>query len=232
MSLTVIRPFSRPSASTTGSFSILCRCRISLASSRPVPTGAVTRLRAVISAETGWRRFDSKRRSRFVRMPTRMPSSSVIGTPGDVVALHQLDRVGDEIVRPERDGLDDHPRLGALDLVDLGDLRRRSRGCGAGCRAHPRARSRSRASPPSPCPSPRTRSGSRRAIVRVSRVAVRTSFGSTDDSEGTSSTSSKVSPSLPNFDSHSNLISLPRSKFTSVRLLSTGDRSYQRPLTF
>ena len=41
---------------------------------------------------------------------------------GDVVALHQLDRVGDEVVRPQRDRLDDHPRLGALDLVDLGDL--------------------------------------------------------------------------------------------------------------
>ncbi len=38
------------------------------------------------------------------------------------------------------------------------------------------------------------------AIVRVSREAVRTSFGSTDDSAGRSSTSSKVSPSLPNFE--------------------------------
>ena len=53
MSLTVIRPLRRPSASTTGSFSILWRCRISFASSRVVPTGAVTRLREVISAETG-----------------------------------------------------------------------------------------------------------------------------------------------------------------------------------
>ena len=81
MSLTVIRPLSRPSASTTGSFSILCRCRIAFASSRVVPTGAVTRSRVVISAETGWRVFDSKRRSRLVRIPTSTPSSSVIGTP-------------------------------------------------------------------------------------------------------------------------------------------------------
>ena len=53
MSLTVIRPLSRPSASTTGSFSILCLCRIWFASSSVVPTGAVTRFVAVISAETG-----------------------------------------------------------------------------------------------------------------------------------------------------------------------------------
>ena len=40
------------------------------------------------------------------------------------------------------------------------------------------------------------------AIVRVRRVAVRTSFGSTDDSAGTSRTSSKVRPSRPNFSSN------------------------------
>jgi hypothetical protein len=41
---------------------------------------------------------------------------------GDPVALHQGQRVGDGVVGPERDRLDDHPRLGALDLVDLDDL--------------------------------------------------------------------------------------------------------------
>ena len=41
--------------------------------------------------------------------------------------------------------------------------------------------------------------GISRTIVRVRRVAVETSFGSTDDSAGTSRTSSKVSPSLANF---------------------------------
>src|SRR4051812_30828715 len=40
------------------------------------------------------------------------------------------------------------------------------------------------------------------AIVRVRRVAVRTSFGSTDASAGTRRTSSKVSPSRPNFSSY------------------------------
>ncbi len=81
MSLTVIRPLSLPSASTTGSFSILLRWRISSASARVVPAGAVTRLRLVIRAETGWARSSSKRRSRFVRMPTRISFSSTIGTP-------------------------------------------------------------------------------------------------------------------------------------------------------
>ena len=70
-----------PVASTTGSFSILLRWRIASASSSVVPTGAVTRFRLVISAETGCEVSVSKRRSRFVRMPTSTPSSSVIGTP-------------------------------------------------------------------------------------------------------------------------------------------------------
>ena len=81
MSLTVIRPRRRPSASTTGSFSILLRWRISSASASVVPTGAVTRLREVMSAETGWSTSFSKRRSRLVRIPTSTPSPSVIGTP-------------------------------------------------------------------------------------------------------------------------------------------------------
>ena len=40
----------------------------------------------------------------------------------DAVALHQLERVADERVGRERDRLDDHAGLGALDLVDLRDL--------------------------------------------------------------------------------------------------------------
>ena len=40
----------------------------------------------------------------------------------NAVALHQRERVGHESVRRKRDGFDDHPRLGALDLVDLRDL--------------------------------------------------------------------------------------------------------------
>ena len=57
-----------------------------------------------------------------MRMPTSTPAVVGDRDAGDVVARHQLERVRDEGVGPERDRLDDHPRLGALDLVDLGDL--------------------------------------------------------------------------------------------------------------
>ena len=41
---------------------------------------------------------------------------------GDPVALHELEGVGDEVARTKGHGLDDHPRLRALHLVDLRDL--------------------------------------------------------------------------------------------------------------
>ena len=122
MSLTVIRPMSRPSASTIGSFSIRCRCRIASASSRVVPTGAVTRSRLVITAETGVAGVGAE-----AQVAVGEDADQDVGLvgdrdPRDLVAGHQRQRVRDERVGPERDGLDDHPGLGALDLVDLGDL--------------------------------------------------------------------------------------------------------------
>src|SRR4051812_21350314 len=56
--------------------------------------------------------------------------------------------------------------------------------------------------------------GSSSAIERVKRVAVETSFGSTSDSPGTSSTSSKVSPSFANFRG-SSVSSSPESCFSN-----------------
>ena len=44
------------------------------------------------------------------------------GHARDPVALHQPERVGDEVAGAQCHGLDDHPRLGALHLVHLGDL--------------------------------------------------------------------------------------------------------------
>ena len=41
---------------------------------------------------------------------------------GDVIALHDRQRLAHGRVGRQRDRLDDHARLGALDLVDLGDL--------------------------------------------------------------------------------------------------------------
>ena len=84
MSLTVISPFSRKSRSTTSSFSTLWWCRISRAASSVVPTGTVNSGSRVMTSEMARLTFVSKRRSRFVRMPTSRPSllpSSVIGTP-------------------------------------------------------------------------------------------------------------------------------------------------------
>ena len=44
------------------------------------------------------------------------------GNAGDAVTRHQLQRVGDTRVRPQRHRLDDHPRLRPLNLVHLGRL--------------------------------------------------------------------------------------------------------------
>ena len=122
MSLTVMSPRRRPSASTTGSFSILLRPRIASASGKVVPTGAVTRSREVMSAEIGWSTSFSKRRSRFVRIPTSTPSLVGDRHARHLVVGHQHERVADERVGRQRHRLDDHPGLRALHLVDLGDL--------------------------------------------------------------------------------------------------------------
>ena len=75
-----------------------------------------------MSADTGCSTSVSKRRSRFVRIPTRTPSRVGDRDARDLVVRHQLERVADERVGRQRDRLDDHPGLGALHLVDLGDL--------------------------------------------------------------------------------------------------------------
>ena len=89
----------------------------------------------------------SKRRSRFVRIPTSTPVVVGDRDAGDAVARHQLERVGDERVGRQRHRLDDHPRLGALDLVDLGDLVRDREVAVDDRRCRPRARARSPAAP-------------------------------------------------------------------------------------
>ena len=81
MSLTVMRPRSTPAESTTGSFSMRCRARMRSASSRSVPTGAVTSRSLVMTSRIGWSRLRSNWRSRLVMMPTSFPDSSTMGTP-------------------------------------------------------------------------------------------------------------------------------------------------------
>ena len=74
-------PLRIPSSSTSGSFSILCARRISCASERVVPTGAVMRLSLVITSEILALKSVRKRISLFVMIPTSLPLSSTIGTP-------------------------------------------------------------------------------------------------------------------------------------------------------
>ena len=98
------------------------------AEDRPPPprascrSGAVTRLRAVISADTGC--CDVVLEAQVAVGEDADEDAVLVGDrdAGDLVAGHQLERLAHERVGRERDGLDDHPRLGALHLVDLGDL--------------------------------------------------------------------------------------------------------------
>ncbi len=201
MSLTVMSPRSRPSASTTGSFSILFRWRISSASASVVPDGRgdeVARrhqrrhrlLDVVLEAEIAVRQD-----------PDEHPVVVGDRDAGDLVPRHQLERLADERGRRQRHRLDDHPRLGALHLVHLGDLLLDGQvavedadAALAGERdREPRLRHRVHRSRDD-------RECSARS-TGVSRVRVETSFGSTRDSAGTSSTSSNVSPSFANFRS-------------------------------
>ncbi len=80
-SFTVIRPRSLPPVSTSGSFSTLCRLSSVSASSPTAPAGAVTSGIGVITSLTRRLWSLSNRMSRLVTMPSRMPSSSVTGTP-------------------------------------------------------------------------------------------------------------------------------------------------------
>ena len=81
MSFMVMRPLSRKSASTMGSFSILWRRSISFASSSVVPSRPVTRPSLVMTSRIGRLMSSSNFMSRFVMMPMSLPPSSTMGTP-------------------------------------------------------------------------------------------------------------------------------------------------------
>ena len=81
ISFTVTMPASRFPSSIIISFSIRCFCKIWRASRRVVPVGAVTRFSSVMHSETRRSRFDSKRMSLSVRMPSSAPASSTMGKP-------------------------------------------------------------------------------------------------------------------------------------------------------
>ena len=81
ISLYVMSPTRRLLASTTGSFSILFSWSISAAAARSVCWWVVTRFSEVMTSSIALSMRRSKRRSRFVTMPTRWPSSSTTGMP-------------------------------------------------------------------------------------------------------------------------------------------------------
>src|SRR5919201_1818236 len=226
MSLTVINPRSFPFSSTTGSFSILWRWRISSASRSVVPTGAVTRLRDVIRALTGCITSGAKRRSRFVRMPTSVPSALVIGTP----LMWYVDISSSASETSAAGG-----SVTGSTIIPASE--RLTLSTSATCASIERLRCNT------PIPPSRASAIASRASVTVSiaaetigiansrrlvsRVRVETSFGRTRDSAGTSSTSSNVSPSLANFRSSSRSRSTSRWESSSSAI----ERWYQRPPT-
>ncbi len=115
-------PLSTPCASTTGSFSIRCWPRIRSASSSVVPTGAVTS-------------FSLRHRlaDRLVEIALELqiavgddadePALSVHDRhAGDLEPPHERVRLAQRTVGAERDRVEDHSALAALDPVDFGGL--------------------------------------------------------------------------------------------------------------
>ena len=80
ISLMVIKPFKLKSSSTMGSFSFLALARIALASSRVIPSFAVTSPSEVMESLIFLEKSVSNFRSRLVMIPTSF-RPSVIGTP-------------------------------------------------------------------------------------------------------------------------------------------------------
>ena len=176
----------------------MCRWRISSASSIVVPTGTVTRFREVISADTGCVASSSKRRSRFVRIPTRTPSPSTIGTPDTrysrmsssarATGASGASVTGSEIIpASERLTLSTCATWSAIERLRW-------------TIPSPPARASWIASRASVTVSIAAETiGIASSMLRVTRVRVETSLGRTCDSAGTSSTSSNVRPSFANF---------------------------------
>src|SRR5688572_5202110 len=195
MSFTVMRPFSRPRPSTTGSFSMRCSWRIAWASSSVVPTGAVTRSSDVITSRIGRERFDSNWRSRFVMIPTSRSAFSTIGTP-----LMWKRSIRSYASRSKASAVN----VIGFRIIPLSDrfTRSTSPAWSSGARflwmiPIPPSRAIWMAMADSVTVSMAAdRSGMRSSMPRVRRDETSVSFGWTSEWPGTSNTSSKVSASL------------------------------------
>ena len=178
-----------------------CRPSTTCACSSVVPTGAVMRPSAVMRVETGVSRqpadCSTKRRSRFVTMPTRWPVSSVTGTPetwnSDISSIALAMEVVGETV---------------MGFVIMPASDRFTRSTSAAWSAIERLRCMT------PMPPSRAMAIARRDSVtvsiaaetrgiasemfRVRRLSVDASEGRISEAAGISRTSSKVRPSRPN----------------------------------
>ncbi len=196
-SFTVIRPRSRPAASTSGSFSTLC-CRSSAsASPGATPTGAVIRGIVVITSATGRPWSVSNLMSRFVTMPSSTPSGLVTGTPEIRYWPHSASTSAIVASGPQVTGSVIMPASDRLTMSTC-----------CACSSTDRLRC---STPTPPWRAMATAilasvtvsmdaetSGIRRRYRRVIRVEVSASLGSTAEWAGSRSTSSKVSPTGPN----------------------------------
>jgi hypothetical protein len=138
--------------------------------------------------------FSAKRTSRLVTIPTSLPDFSTTGIPLIRLALHQLQRVGEGLLGPHRDRVDDHPAFEALDRAH----RRRlllDRQVAVETPIPPSCARAIAMSASVTVSIAEDRIGMLSGISRVSRVFGSAWLGSTLDSSGCRRTSSNVRPS-------------------------------------
>ena len=122
MSLTVMRPLSSPWSSTIGSFSMRWRHRMSLASSRVVPSGRGHQRGPAHDVGDGLVDVLDEAQVAVGEQAHEVAGRIGDGHARDVVAGHHRQGFGHQRLGGERHRVDDHARLAALDLVDLGHL--------------------------------------------------------------------------------------------------------------
>ena len=164
-----------------------------MASSREIPTGAVTSGMRVMTSRPGRWASVSNRMSRLVTMPSSTPRGVDHRHPGDPVVRAQPLDVGERRVRAKVTGLVIMPGLGPLDQVDL--LRLLLDRQVAVQHAEPPWRAIAIAIRASVTVSiAADTSGIRNVTDRESRVVVSASPGPRSEYAGTSNTSSYVKP--------------------------------------
>ena len=119
----VISPIRRPSASTSGSFLILCvRIAASAAAASSGPSRVTSRARGVIRSATV-PAAPANRRSRVVSRPATRRVLVDHDQRADAGAAHHLGRLGQRRGRTDRVRVGDDAMLAPLDPLDLAHLR-------------------------------------------------------------------------------------------------------------